>query len=92
MDVLEPFLLDFNSSSELNKSDIEQEIIRLDEQRKIALALLKGEVPLEVLLDCVADFKIDAYEYLDLVEEVIDSVIDNQTVIDDASLILPSLP
>lgn len=88
MDVLEPFLLDFNTSPDLGVLDIEQEISRLAEQRKLALQLLKGEIPMEVLLDCVADFKVDAYEYLELVEDNIDSIINNQTSIDDIDLIL----
>lgn len=88
MDVLEPFLLDFSDCSDLNVLDINQEITRLNEQRKIALQLLKGEVPLDVLLDCVADFKVDAYEYLELVGDAVDSIISNQTSISNADLIL----
>lgn len=88
MDVLEPFLLDFTDLSDLNASDIEKEIIRLNEQRKITTEFLKGEIPLEILLDCVADFELDAYEYLGIVEDNINSFIENQIIIENPELIL----
>lgn len=89
MDVLEPFLLDFDNSLDLNISEIERELIRLRKQRRVTIDFLKGEVPLENLLDCVADFGVDAYEYWEIVEDNINSLVDNKVIINNPSLILP---
>lgn len=88
MDVLEPFLLDVGDCTDYSPADLANQLQRVNKQREIVKQFLVGELPLEALLDCVADFGEDAAEYWDLVESIVNRTLIQETTIEGAQWLL----
>ncbi|BAS54926.1 hypothetical protein NIES2135_58090 [Leptolyngbya boryana NIES-2135] len=88
MHVLEPFLLDLGLTPDHNKSDIAAEIDAHFTIQRLTEKFLKGDVTIDELEDCLAQFGVEPGEYWGIVDENIDAVIEQGTALEDADTIL----
>lgn len=91
MHVLEPFSLDLALTPDHNLNDIEAEIDAHFTIQRLTEKFLKGDAAIDDLEDCLAQFGVNPHEYWGIVEENIDAVVNEGTVLEDADtlLILP---
>lgn len=90
MHVLEPFLIDLNLTPDHNSSDIKAEIDALFLVQRITEQFLKGNVSIDVLDDCLAQFGVNPNEYWGIVEENVDAVIEQNTAPEHSFILIPS--
>lgn len=91
MNVFEPILLDIGDLTDHSASDVETQLQRIKIHQDVFLNYLVGKASFEDLLDSVADFGEDAYEYWNIVEDNIEYIIKNNVSIENAQWLLKKL-
>jgi hypothetical protein len=90
MDFIEPFLPDLLLTPDHKPSDIDAEIKALSIVQRMTEGFLKGTVPLEDLDECLFEFGVDPNEYWGVVEDSVDTVIEQERPIENFEFILLS--
>jgi hypothetical protein len=85
--LLDLFLPDPVDDPDMNLADLTAEIDAGFSRQQLLTNWLKGDVPIEEVMDLFADDGIDSNEWEDVVCDVVDRVIANGTIIEDMDLI-----
>lgn len=88
MDVLEPFLLDLDITPDHNSDDIKREIEALATVNRLTEQFLKGQCTIDELDDCIAQYGVNPNEYWGIVEENIESVIQQNTALEHSCILV----
>lgn len=91
MHYLEPFLPDLSITPDHDATDTEQEIQVLTLIQGRIEGFLKGDLNLDDLDQCLAQFGIDPFDYWDAVTDNVDAVIDREEPLEDVDALAPVL-
>lgn len=88
MDFLEPFLLNLDLTPDHSDSDIEAECKTLFTIQAMTEKFLCGQCNYDDLSDCLAQFNVEPYDYWDVVDANLNTVIESGTVLENASFLV----
>lgn len=91
MHYLEPFLPDLSITPDHDATDTAQEIQVLGIIQGRIEGFLKGNLVLDDLDQCLAQFGINPFDYWDIVADNIDAVIDREETLEDVDTLAPVL-
>jgi hypothetical protein len=89
--VLSPFLLNMTDDPDMNVSDIDVALREDWARQRTVEGWLKGELPFEAMLDLASDYGVDGYDYADMIEHNVETLIAQQVDIDDGDRLLEGL-
>jgi hypothetical protein len=89
--VYSPFLLTMADDPDFSQLDLEAELYLDAQRQRVVDGWIKGELPIEALLDMASDHRIDGYAYEDMICVNVDALIAHNQPIDDAERVLTDL-